>query len=81
MSQVGENSRVLDHSPCQEVAAEGILERNFRRVSSKNSAMKEVDTVVPESTLNSEKIGLDRRGHRKSGYDSIFFKFLTKNKT
>ena len=64
MSPVVGNAGVLDHCQSHEVAVEGILEINFRRVSSKNPAMKEVATIVPESTLNSGKIGLDKRGHR-----------------
>ena len=65
MSAAGENIGLLDSCPRQKVAAEGILDRNFWRSSPKKFVRKEVPDVSFESTLNSGKIGLDRRGHRK----------------
>ena len=66
MRQSEKKSGVL--YPClhQEVAAEGILERIFKRSSCKNPERKEVATVRFGSTLNSEKNGLDKRGHRRA---------------
>jgi len=64
MRQSEKKSGVLDPCLSQEVAAEGILERNFRRSSCKKPVRKEVALVRFGSTLNSGKNGLDKRGHR-----------------
>ncbi len=64
MPQLEKKSGVLAPYLIQEVATEDILERNFRRSSYKNPMRKEVASVSLVSTLNSGKIGLDKRGHR-----------------
>jgi len=61
-------SGVLDPCLSQEVAVEGILERNSRWSSYKNPARKEVAPVRFGSTLIFEKNGLDKRGHRNRSY-------------